>query len=410
MTTESQSSEEVSGQAAFWILASLAAAAVVLPSTSSRMTGRDLFGGNIDLVRCVPGVSLLDGICDLVFLFISTYRVLREPKPVQRVRRALPKVSIVAAKLMLSMFTVFPQTIKAFSLKGVPATKFCAFVFFFSSTTRLLIDLCGLEPEEPFTYPDEGNTDLDVIVLLALLFQAPFQLWIWHNIIISVKFQLSDAFYHICTFSSLMCSLLLIVQVLTWLMYVVSRRRFDISASPYFVPVRAVWLSIIALAAVRRPDNHEHHQSESQATVPQVPDIINKWVQAAGSMACAILLSIIVVKALNLIGGLFVTPPDRIETTEASTEAGEVRLADDHGQDTDAVREEDKPPVKQSGSWLGRLAVTIDRWLVRFILMDTTTDISITLTVFNLITTIIYYLIYFDGTGTVNPEWTSVLG
>ncbi|CEI66213.1 unnamed protein product [Fusarium venenatum] len=394
MTTEGQSPEEVSGQAAFWILASLAAAAVVLPSTSIRMTGRDLFGGNIDLVRCVPGVSLLDGICDLVFLSISTYRVLREPKPVQRVRRALPKVSVVAAKLMLSIFTVFPQTIKAFSLKGVPATQFCAFVFFFASTTRLLIDLCGLEPKEPFTPPDAGGNDLDVIILLVLLFQAPFQLWIWHNIIISVKFQLSDAFYH----------------VLTWLLYVALRRRFDISASPYVVPVRAFWLFIISLAAVRRPDRHEDRQSESQATVPPVPDKMDKWVQAAGSMICAILFSIIVAKALNLIGKLFVPQTETTEANEAMTEAGEVRPVDDHQQDTEAVKEEEKPPVERSGSRLGRLGVTVDRWLVRFLLMDTTADISITLTIFNLITTVIYYLVYFDGTGTINPEWTSVLG
>ncbi|KAL6921183.1 hypothetical protein FSST1_005209 [Fusarium sambucinum] len=410
MTTEGQSPEEVSGQAAFWILASLAAAAVVLPSTSIRMAGRDLFGGNIDLVRCVPGVSLLDGICDLVFLSINTYRVLKEPKPVQRIRRALPKASVVAAKMMLSIFTVFPQTIKAFSLKGVPATQFCAFVFFFASTTRLLIDLCGLEPEEPFTPPDAGGNELDVIILLVLLFQAPFQLWIWHNITISVKFQLSDAFYHVCTYSSLVCSLLLILQLLTWLLYVVWRRRFDISASPYVVPVRALWLFIISLAAVRKPARHEDRQSESQATVPPVPDNTDRWVQAAGSMICAILLSIIVAKVLNLIGKLFVPPTETTEANEVMTEVGEVCPVDDRQQDTEAVKEEDQPLVEQSGSRLGRLGVAIDRWLVRFLFMDTTADVCITLTVFNLITTIIYYLVYFDGTGTVNPEWTSVLG
>ncbi|EYB30998.1 hypothetical protein SNK03_002685 [Fusarium graminearum] len=316
MSTEAQSPQEVSGQSAFWILASLAAAAVVLPSTSSRMSGRDLFGGNIDLVRCIPGVSLLDSICDTILLCLSTYRVLRAPKPVQRARRALPKVSVVAAKLMLSIFTVFPQIIKAISLKGVPATQFCAFVFFYAATTRLLIDLCGLEPEEPFTPPDEGDNSLDIIVLLVLPFQAPFQLWIWHRIVLSVKFQLSDTFYRICTWSSL---------------------------------------------------------------------------------------------ALNLMGRLFALPIETPETSEALTEEGE-RPTDDSQQGADAEKDEEEPPVKPEGGQLGRLGGIVDRWLVRFLLMDTTADISITLTVFNLITTIIYYLVYFDGTGTVNPGWTSVLG
>ncbi|CAF3615949.1 unnamed protein product [Fusarium graminearum] len=409
MSTEAQSPQEVSGQSAFWILASLAAAAVVLPSTSSRMSGRDLFGGNIDLVRCIPGVSLLDSICDTILLCLSTYRVLRAPKPVQRARRALPKVSVVAAKLMLSIFTVFPQIIKAISLKGVPATQFCAFVFFYAATTRLLIDLCGLEPEEPFTPPDEGDNSLDIIVLLVLPFQAPFQLWIWHRIVLSVKFQLSDTFYRICTWSSLVCSLLLIIQLIIWMLYVVSRWRFDITASPHVIPVRAFWLFITALAAARKPRKHEDRQSKSQAKIPPPPAASDKLVQAAGSMICAILLSILVAKALNLMGRLFALPIETPETSEALTEEGE-RPTDDSQQGADAEKDEEEPPVKPEGGQLGRLGGIVDRWLVRFLLMDTTADISITLTVFNLITTIIYYLVYFDGTGTVNPGWTSVLG
>ncbi|PTD12990.1 hypothetical protein FCULG_00005130 [Fusarium culmorum] len=382
MSTEAQSPQEVSGQSAFWILASLAAAAVVLPSTSRRMSGRDLFGGNIDLVRCIPGVSLFDSICDTILLCLSTYRVLRAPKPVQRARRALPKVSVVAAKLMLSIFTVFPQIIKAISLKGVPATQFCAFVFFYATTTRLLIDLCGLEPEEPFT-PQKKEITL------------------WTSLIVlSVKFQLSDTFYRICTWSSLL---------IIWMLYVVSRWRFDITASPHIIPVRAFWLFITALAAARKPRKHEDRQSESQAKIPPPPAASDKLVQAAGSMICVILLSILVAKALNLMGRLFALPIETPETPETLTEEGECPT-DDSQQGVDAEKDEEKPPVEPEGGRLGRLGGIVDRWLVRFLLMDTTADISITLTVFNLITTIIYYLVYFDGTGTVNPGWTSVLG
>ncbi|RGP66077.1 hypothetical protein FSPOR_6903 [Fusarium sporotrichioides] len=409
MATEGQSPEEVSGQSAFWILTSLAAAAVVLPSTSSRMTGRDLFGGNIDLVRCIPGVALLDGICDLVLLSISTYRVLRAPKPAQRLRRALPNVSVVTAKLMLSVITVFPLTIKAFSLEGVPATQFCAFCFFFASTTRLLVDVCSLEPEEPFIPPNVGDDALGGVDLIALLFQSPFQFWIWYNITLSAEFQLSDNFYIICTWSTLVCSMLLTIQLIIWLMYVASRRRFDISASPHVVPVRASWLFIVAMAAVRKRDSHEHRQPQSQATIPPPPDITGRFAQAISSIIWAILLSITVAKALRLIGKLVVSRTDTAETTEALPEAGEGPI-DDLQRSTEAGRKEEKPSVNPAGSWLGRMGVIIDRWLVRFVLLQSTADVTITLTVFNLITTVIYYLVYFDGTGTVNPGWTSVLG
>jgi hypothetical protein len=332
-----------------------------------------------------------------------------KPNSVQHARRALPTVSVVAAKLMLSIFTVFPQTIKAFSLEGVPATKFCAFIFFFASTTRLLIDLCGLEPEEPFTPPDDGDNVQDDIVLLVLLFQAPFQLWIWHNIIISAKFQLSDDFYFFCAWTSLACSMLLIIQLTIWLLYVVSRRRFDISASPHVVPVRAFWLFIMALSAVRNPNKQPQSQSKPQATIPPVPDTADKFVQAAGSMVCAILLSITVAKALDLIGRLFASQTDTTETTEGSTEAGE-NQANNHEGGTEGRKEDEKPSDEPAGSWLGRVGVIGDRWLLRFLLLHSTASVSITLTIFNLITTVMYYLIYFDGTGTVNPGWTSVLG
>ncbi|GKU06162.1 hypothetical protein FLAG1_09832 [Fusarium langsethiae] len=409
MATEGQSPTEVSGQAAFWILTSLAAAVVVLPSTSSRMTGRDLFGGNIDLVRCIPGVALLDGICDLVLLSISTYGVLRAPKPAQRLRRALPNVSVVTAKLMLSVITVFSLTIKAFSLEGVPATQFCAFCFFFASTTRLLVDVCGLEPEERFVPPNVGDDALGALELVALLFQSPFQFWIWYNITVSAEFKLSEDFYIFCTWSLFVCSILLTIQLIVWLLYMASRRRFDISDTPHIVPVRVFWLYIAGLPAANKPDRHEDHQSKSQPTIPPVPVSMTRWSKTIRSMVCAIVLSITVAKVLGLIGKLVVSQPDTTEPAESLTEAGE-RPIDDLQRGTEAGREEEKPSVKPSDSRFGRLSVTVDRWLVRLASLESTADATITLTVFNLITTVLYYLVYFDGTGTVNPGWTSILG
>ncbi|RGP64469.1 hypothetical protein FLONG3_9527 [Fusarium longipes] len=402
MATDEQSPEEVSGQTAFWILMSLAAAAVFLPTTSSRMKGRQLFGGNIDLMRSIPGVCLVDGICDTIFIGMRTYEALKTDCTAQRARRALPNASVVAAKLMLSVFTVFPQTIKAFSLKGVPATQFCAFIFFYAYTTRLLIDLCGLEYDEPFTPTDDQYITLDIIVFLGLTFQQPFQLWIWHNIAQSIKFRVSENFESFYIFLHFGLTMLLMMQLIIWLLYLASRRRFDLSASIYVVPIRTIWLFMVISGHWRKLSDHEERQNKAM-------DWINRANRSMGSMFCALFLSSIVAKLLDLIGRLIVAQINTPEIPEGPAEVGDGEVKDNgRGEGEEAVNE--KPTVKATAGWIGRLGGILDRWAVRFVFMHSNASFSITWTVFNLTTTIMYYLVYFDGTGTVNPKWTSVLG
>ncbi|KAM0416779.1 hypothetical protein ACHAPD_005716 [Fusarium lateritium] len=85
----SQAPDEVSGQAAFWILVTLATAAIVQPSARSRRKGRDVFDGNIDLLRCIPAVCFLDSIADLVSLGNAIYRAFSKPTPTQNARRRI---------------------------------------------------------------------------------------------------------------------------------------------------------------------------------------------------------------------------------------------------------------------------------------------------------------------------------
>ena len=424
--------DEVSGQAAFWILASLAAAAVVLPSISSRNNSRDLFGGNIDLVRCIPGVSLVDGIMDSIFLCVSAYRAFNSPEPAKPKRNA----TVIAAKLVLAIFTVFPQIIKAFSLKGVPATQFCAFTFFFAFITRLLIDLCGLDWEEPYTPPENDDTS-DIVVLLSVFFQSPFEFWIWYNISSSVSnYKLSDGFSDFVTITSLFCACAIMLQGLIWLAFVITRRRLDISATPHVVPIRLFWLVIMALSLTERQTRRK--PSKSNSGVPPPPNFMETFTQTITLMLLAALSSIVLAKVLDVVSKFI----SIVRSKDASTQT-DVRSSDGREgtkEDGEEPEESAAAPKDSSlrrwglavdrwavqslamqstgkesssvpkGSVLGRLGVVVDRWAVQCITLHSTASYSITLTVFNLITTVMYYLVYFDGTGTVNPGWTSVLG
>jgi hypothetical protein len=397
MSDNEHSPEEVSGQAAFWILASLAAAAVVLPSTSSRLKGRNLFGGNIDLVRCIPGVCLLDGIVDVTYLYMRARKALTAPEPEKYTRSA----SVIAAKLTLAVFTVLPQIIKAFSLQGVPATQFCAFTFFFAFVTRLLVDLCGLESEEPYTPPESEEETDDVVVLIAVLFHFPFEFWICHNISSSFSnFELSEGFSLFLTITSLFCAFLIMLQGLIWLAFVVTRRRFDISATPHFVPIRLFWVVIMVVSLADRRERRK--ASEAESGLPPPPDLMRVSTHAMALVMLTALSSVAVAKVLDVISKLISA---NVRTKDASTQTEQ--------RGTEGTKEDGKEAEESSvpkGNLLGRMGVVVDRWAVQCLTLHSTASYSITLTVFNLITTVMYYLVYFDGTGTVNPGWTSVLG
>lgn len=70
-----------------------------------------------------------------------------------------------------------------------------------------------------------------------------------------------------------------------------------------------------------------------------------------------------------------------------------------------------EPPLKGLlATWMERIGVLSDRLVVHGLTLHSKVSAHTSLTVFNLKTTIIYYLVYFDGTGKESLSWTSVLG
>ncbi|EMT67124.1 hypothetical protein FOC4_g10003671 [Fusarium odoratissimum] len=313
MSSESQPTAEVTGPTAFWILASLASAAAAQPS-GNRKRDNDLFGGNVDIVRSIPAVCLIDSIFDLFVLAGGISRFLSSHNSTQQTRRNSPKATGLVIRLALTIFTVLPQTIKVFSLQGVPATQICAFIFFFANITKLLVSICGWEPEGILQEKDD-STSIDV--LLSSVLQAPFEFWIWFNISRQASFKLSTEVENLCEWAAM-----LLESIGTLLAFLLSRGSLE---------------------------DEQSGQSEVQFTSGE-------------------------------------------DTAEEQDETREQMFAG-HPE-----------------AWLGRIGVAPDQLVMRGLTLNTTASTSITLTLFNFITTVFYYLVYFDGTGTENPSWTSVLG
>ncbi|KAG5806936.1 hypothetical protein H9Q74_004734 [Fusarium xylarioides] len=402
MSSDSQSPAEVTGPTAFWILASLASAAVAQPS-GNRRRDNDIFGGNVDIVRSIPAVCLIDSIFDLFVLAGGILRFYSSHNSTQQTRRNSPKATGLVVRLALTIFTVLPQTIKVFSLQGVPATQICAFIFFFGTITKLLVSICGWEPEGN---PQEKDNSTSIDVFLSSVFQAPFEFWIWFNISRQASFKLSTQLENFCDWAAMIVSFSMVLQVVIWIAYLAARRRLDLSRSFYIVPMRGFYLVMVVLGLARQPSS----RNTSEATIKPPPRWMDVFNYSSGLIICTGIVSIAIAKLLESVGTFLVLLLSRGSTEDEQSGQSEVQAIS--GGDTTEEQEETTDQLFEGhpGPWLGRIGVVPDRLVVRGLMLNTTASTSITLTVFNLITTVFYYLVYFDGTGTVNPSWTSVLG
>ncbi|KAF5268991.1 hypothetical protein FOXYS1_104 [Fusarium oxysporum] len=402
MSSESQPTAEVTGPTAFWILASLASAAAAQPS-GNRKRDNDLFGGNVDIVRSIPAVCLIDSIFDLFVLAGGVSRFLSSHNSTQQTRRNSPKATGLVIRLALTIFTVLPQTIKVFSLQGVPATQICAFIFFFANITKLLVSICGWEPEGILQEKDD-STSIDV--LLSSVLQAPFEFWIWFNISRQASFKLSTELENLCEWAAMVVTFSMVLQVVIWIAYLVARRRLDLSRSLYIVPMRGFYLVMVVLGLARQPSA----RNPSQATIKPPPRWMDVFNYSSGLIICTVIVSIAIAKLLESIGTLLALLLSRDSSEDEQSGQSEVQSTS--GEDTAEEQDETREQMfaGHPGAWLGRIGVAPDQLVVRGLTLNTTASTSITLTLFNLITTVFYYLVYFDGTGTENPSWTSVLG
>ncbi|KAM0550226.1 hypothetical protein ACHAPJ_009074 [Fusarium lateritium] len=403
---EQTPSQEVSGQAVFWILSTLAVAVVAQPSANSRITDRVLLGGKIDLLRCFPGICLLDAFIDLFVLYKGFRPEVSVPKPGYPRRHRVPqKTGTLMAKLALSILIVFPLTVKALSMSGVPATQSCAFIFFFANMTNLVVELCNLETDELFLAEGEHFKDAATLLLaLTALGQMFFEYWIWWRIGPSTSFHLPANVDNICKMVQALCALFMIIQVIIWVIRFFIYRNVQSSVSPNMIPMHLVIGSMSILGAVRgRP--MPRIGENSGVALP--PDWKDNLIFANGLCLSTMLFSNILAKMLETLWGL-VTGSDIQPSTpmrqKSSTEEKEIHNEVVSGPSGF------RSLLRAFAHWIWTSGTRIDNYIIQLFDVHTRAGFTISLGIFSLVTTACYYLVWFDGTGTVNPDWTSIVG
>ncbi|KAK9422051.1 hypothetical protein SUNI508_05059 [Seiridium unicorne] len=370
-------------------------------------------------MRSIPGFCLYDGIVDIIALVRAMRSEISEPVTDRHTgRRERPEHRIITMKLGIFAIAVLPQTFKVLSMRGIPVTQLCASAFFFATTTRLLIELGGWETDE--YYP--GATVVRVIGLLIYIGQAVLEPLIWYNTSLSALISMPPAMEYLSELLVDACNLMIVVQSVLSAVHIAVKRRLGSWIDIYLLRICVPWLLVVVLGVLKGALEtvKSAEPPESQTRLKTGLGRIN-YVQSL--VWCAALVSIVVVKGLDFLADLIaqrrVPPaiqgagPDSTSTTihisSSNQEEGPVS-----GQTSDLPDRSHFNQLvallKALGHWIHTLGSCIDRWLMRFVSIRSDVSVAIAVTVFNLLTTVCYYLVNFDGTGTTSPAWTSMLG
>ncbi|KAF5004646.1 hypothetical protein FDECE_8867 [Fusarium decemcellulare] len=408
-----QSPQQATGLSALWILGTLAAAAVMLPSTYSQRIGQDLFSGKLDLLRSFPGVCLFDAVIDLAVLCKAVRQGFSATAGgIHTWRGTLSKLGVVMLKLAVFILLVLPQVIKVFNMQDIPATQFCASLFFFAVTTRLIVQLSGVITDEHYLAGQDGAELAMPFVLLGLLLyigQATVELWIWWDIGSAEIISLPQDMDFICLCLHLACNLAMLMQMLIWLAHIVAHRRLDIATAPYKFPMVGLFILATVLGVREKP---VPRRKESRSAIPAPPIWMHHFNYVTGLMFCAAIFSILLANALDASRRL-VTQETEAGLITHEPSAGQ-KTGQKAGQGNDAHGEpssnQSAAIVEPSETEIKTLSGRIDSQLFSFFTPHSAASGVISLTVFNIITTMLYYFVCFDRTRNTDVDSTSIEG
>lgn len=416
--------QQVSGQSAFWILVSLALAAVTQPSIDSRRKERRMADGSIDLLRSFPGTCLLDGIIDVVVMS-------RAMRDAWYTRSPPLAANVVTTKLTIWMLAVLPQAIKVFSMRGIPVTQFCAACYFFAVTTKLMVEFSRLETDRYYPYETSAMATALFIILffLAGLGQLALEGLIWYSITCSTPISQPRQLKVFRDWFTLIIFPLVILQIMLWVIRYPFKERFNGSDSgPYAVPVFACYvLFTVTGIGIGRKAELVKMSENTGASIAPAHTWTDDFSEAFNRSACVFIVSCLVAKAIGVLGNLIArsghspsrapaTPDLRLPgQTLLHSRGGDLSLdpgpdAEDSTDSNEAYGPRLMRLLRTSMTWTLSLGSRIDRPLGRFLKIELFDTTLIAITIFNLLTTIFYYLLLFDGTGTESPNWVSYLG
>ncbi|CAG9947165.1 unnamed protein product [Clonostachys rosea f. rosea IK726] len=430
MEGQASSWQEVSGPSVFWILLTLGIAAATLPSTRSKITGPSIkVGASIDPLRSMPWVCFLDGIFDLIVVGRTIqYHMSKGEEDAQREEQiAHGEPNLILVKLAMTLLAVLPQTIKILSMRGIPVSQICACAFFFAITTSLIIDLWGPAAEKPYlgkTVKIDERKVKSVTICLALLIHTCVvisELWIWYNIACLLSFEPPASVKNLSFWVNFACWLGLFLQlVVSAIYFCISSHRFAISKYPRIVPLLGIFGFFFTLKGIAESPIEE--KVSSTRHIPPMPLCLKRASYSTSLIYCAASVSAITAVLIHALGmliarkkGMVQQPSgqdvesgtDQPASTAESRES--TRRQEQDGDDGSKVRRAISSIV--SGiRCLSTLGLRIDQWLWDLFILPSTLSFFASWTIFNLIRTVLYYLVVFDGSGTSSPSWNSVLG
>ncbi|ETS86241.1 hypothetical protein PFICI_00069 [Pestalotiopsis fici W106-1] len=437
--------QEVTGQSAFWVLITLAGAAVCQPTHTRLDTV--FFGGNISLTRALPSICLWDGIVD-VYALCKAIREGRRTSgqdvaPVTLPRhtaakriRARLKPNVVMVKLAIALIAVLPQTIKILSMRGIPGTQFAASIFFFASATRLIVELTGLETYRnlPVILPERAHWKNPSFVLFYLIVMSQIYswLWIWYNIGFLLKIDISEYIYVRLAFTSieLITKIAAIAQGILWARGIVVHWSQGDPAPPRILSAVGVLLPV-SVHILTSPINQAASTSVPSFVI-KANAISDRILYAAFLAFCAASASFVAAGLLDLLGRKIAernyaedtylggddTAPGTSQETDVALTGQTTDTAAHVAQESDTA---DRSLAQRIKAVLMRPIFSVlysahvvnsglDHRVMSFVRMNSLASNIVAITIFNIVTTVCYYLVRFDGTGTTSPAWTSILG
>lgn len=441
-TSVTSSTQEVTGQSAFWVLITLAVAAVCQP-THTRIDSV-IFGGSISLTRAFPSVCLWDGISDACTLYkaIHERRATRgqdvvpvtrpTPPPDERISVRLTP-NVVMVKLLVAFVGVLPQTIKIFSMRGIPWTQFAAAIFFFASTLRLIVELSGLENNRYDLFKKnevtERGTPVSFLAYLVLIGQCCSWVWIWYNIGFVINIDLSGHTY--LRAGEFLIEYVFIITMIA--QFVVTFRGIVMNLN-HSEPEAPQLDSAVGLVLISSFKCLTTSPADGLNASTFDKGIAKFWGLTSGVLLIfySTLLGLLLCSLLDFLGRKIAERSSGqdliLEREEVTTSESREREEAPTGRMADAATQ-NEPESGIANRCLGQriraalmrliclvvyiihiINAGLDRPLMAFIRMNSAASNIVAFTIVNLVITVCYYLVRFDGTGTTSPAWTSVLG
>ncbi|KAF4470044.1 hypothetical protein FALBO_3058 [Fusarium albosuccineum] len=268
--------------------------------------------------------------------------------------------------------------------------------------TTLAVELGGLGADEHYTADWDDVTTL--LLVLVLMVQLCFECWIWFNIGLLADYHFPTDVEYVCLWLQTLCILAAFTQIIIWMMRYFVYRRLDVSTSPNMVPMHVV-IGLTAVLGALKGTPKSGTKPESGIAPP--PSWIDHAGFTMGLVICAGLASNIVARILDALGKLITREADG---SSSNTHSAPLTVAQEGDTERESGSNRVWPLLKISMHWMWTLGTRIDSWVVPVFDVDSKATVIISLAVFNLVTTVCYYMVWFDGTGTVDPGWTSILG